>query len=250
MSCLPLIGVTACTKQIGLHTFHIAGDKYLRAVVTGAGGLPLVIPALADLLDQPTLLKRLDGLMFTGSPSNVEPYHYRGPSSAPGTSHDPERDRTTLPLIRAAVDAGVPILGICRGFQEMNVAMGGSLYQKVHEAGPFADHREQPDDSLDLQYAPSHAVHVQPGGVLERLGLPEQFQVNSLHGQGVERLASGLRAEALAPDGLVEAFSVEGAQAFAVGVQWHPEWQVGSNPNYLAIFNAFGDACRQRAGQR
>ena len=114
MSCLPLIGVTACTKQIGLHTFHIAGDKYLRAVVTGAGGLPLVIPALADLLDQPTLLARLDGLMFTGSPSNVEPHHYQGPPSAPGTAHDPDRDRTTLPLIRAAVDAGVPVLGICR----------------------------------------------------------------------------------------------------------------------------------------
>lgn len=250
MSCLPLIGVTACTKQIGLHTFHIAGDKYLRAVVTGAGGLPLVIPALADLLDQPTLLARLDGLMFTGSPSNVEPHHYQGPPSAPGTAHDPDRDRTTLPLIRAAVDAGVPVLGICRGFQEMNVAMGGSLYQKVHEAGPFADHRERPDDPLDLQYAPSHAVHVQPGGVFERLGLPEQFQVNSLHGQGVERLAPGLRAEALAPDGLVEAFSVEGASVFAVGVQWHPEWQVRSNSNCLAIFNAFGDACRQRAGQR
>lgn len=250
MSCLPLIGVTACTKQIGLHTFHIAGDKYLRAVVTGAGGLPLVIPALADLLDQPTLLARLDGLMFTGSPSNVEPHHYQGPPSAPGTAHDPDRDRTTLPLIRAAVDAGVPVLGICRGFQEMNVAMGGSLYQKVHEAGPFADHRERPDDPLDVQYAPSHVVHVQPGGVFERLGLPEQFQVNSLHGQGVERLAPGLRAEALAPDGLVEAFSVEGASVFAVGVQWHPEWQVRSNSNYLAIFNAFGDACRQRAGQR
>jgi putative glutamine amidotransferase len=250
MSCLPLIGVTACTRQIGLHPFHIAGDKYLRAVVSGAGGIPLIIPALADLLDQSSLLARLDGLMFTGSPSNVEPHHYQGVPSAPGTFHDSDRDRTTLPLIRAAVDAGVPVLGICRGFQEMNVALGGSLYQKVHETDGFADHREQPDAPLEEQYAPSHVVHVQPGGVFERLGLPAEFKVNSLHGQGVERLAPGLRVEALAPDGLIEAFSVAGAPAFALAVQWHPEWQVCSNANYLTLFNAFGEACRLRAEQR
>ncbi|WPC04968.1 gamma-glutamyl-gamma-aminobutyrate hydrolase family protein [Pseudomonas benzenivorans] len=250
MSHLPLIGVTACTKQIGLHPYHITGDKYVRAVVVGAGGLPLIIPALGELIDQPSLLDNLHGLLFTGSPSNVEPHHYSGPPSSAGTQHDPARDRTTLPLIRQAIDAGIPVLGICRGFQEMNVAFGGSLHQKVHELPGMMDHREPQDAPLEVQYAPAHPLQVQPGGLLAGLGLPREIEVNSIHGQGVERLAPGLRVEALAPDGLIEAFSVEGAPSFALGVQWHPEWQVGSNPNYLAIFQAFGEACRKRAGQR
>ena len=250
MSRLPLIGVTACSKQIGLHAYHISGDKYVRAVASAAKGLPLILPSLADLLTSSDILDALDGILFTGSPSNIEPFHYNGPASAPGTAHDSARDATTLPLIRAAVEAGVPVLGICRGFQEMNVAFGGSLHQKVHEAGPFMDHRE--DDSLPLegQYAPSHLVHVQPGGVLARLGLKSEIEVNSIHGQGIERLAPGLRVEAVAPDGLIEAISVIEGKAFALGVQWHPEWQVSLNPDYLAIFQAFGDACRKRALQR
>ena len=146
--------------------------------------------------------------------------------------------------------AGIPILGICRGFQEMNVAFGGSLHQKVHELDGFMDHREPENQPLEVQYAPSHSLQVQPGGVLAGIGLPSEIAVNSIHGQGVERLAPGLRVEALAPDGLIESFSVEGAQNFALGVQWHPEWQVRSDPNYLAIFQAFGEACRRRAGHR
>lgn len=250
MSRQPLIGVTACTKQIGLHGYHIAGDKYLRAVALGAGGLPLVIPAQGELLDPEALLDRLDGLLFTGSPSNVEPHHYQGPASAAGTAHDPARDQTTLPLIRRAVTAGVPLLGICRGFQEMNVAFGGSLHQRVHEVEGMLDHREPADQPLEVQYASRHALRLQPGGILAGLGLPQQIEVNSIHGQGVERLGPGLRIEALAPDGLIEACSVEGAPRFALGVQWHPEWQVCSNPHSLAIFRAFGEACRERARQR
>ena len=247
---LPLIGVTACSKQIGLHAYHISGDKYVRAVASAAKGLPVILPSLSDLLTPSDILDGLDGILFTGSPSNIEPFHYSGPASAPGTAHDSARDATTLPLIRAAVEAGIPVLGICRGFQEMNVAFGGSLHQKVHEAGPFMDHRE--DDSLPLegQYAPSHPVHIQPGGVLAGLGLASEIQVNSIHGQGVERLAPGLCVEALAPDGLIEAVSVPQGRGFALGVQWHPEWQVSSNPDYLAIFQAFGDACRKHALQR
>ncbi|MEN0105026.1 MAG: gamma-glutamyl-gamma-aminobutyrate hydrolase family protein [Pseudomonas sp.] len=250
MSRLPLIGVTACTKQVGLHPYHIAGDKYVRAVAVGAGGLPLIIPSLADVLDFDALLDSLDGLLFTGSPSNVEPHLYNGPASAPGTLHDPARDATTLPLIRAAVARGVPVFGICRGFQELNVAFGGSLHQKVHETGTFMDHREPENEPVEVQYAPSHPLHVQADGVLAGLGLPSEIRVNSIHGQGVERLAPGLRVEALAPDGLIESISVEGASSFALGVQWHPEWQVRDNPEYLAIFQAFGDACRKRASQR
>ncbi|MDF3935194.1 gamma-glutamyl-gamma-aminobutyrate hydrolase family protein [Pseudomonas citronellolis] len=250
MSRLPLIGVTACVRQVGHSPSHTVGDKYVKAVVTGANGQPLIIPALGEMLDQDSLLSSLDGLLFTGSPSNIEPHHYSGPASDAGTFHDIARDATTLPLIRAAIAAGVPILGICRGFQEINVALGGSLHQKVHQTSGLMDHREPANEPLEVQYAPRHVVDVQPGGVLAGIGLPAQIQVNSIHGQGVARLAPGLRVEALAPDGLVEAFSVEGAATFALGVQWHPEWQVQSNPNYLAIFQAFGKACGKRAGQR
>jgi len=250
MALKPLIGVTACVKQIGLHPYHVSGDKYLRAVSVAALGLPVVIPSLAELTEIDELLAHLDGLLLTGSPSNVEPFHYQGPASAPGTDHDPARDATTLPLLRAAIAAGVPVLGICRGFQEMNVAFGGSLHQKVHELPDFLDHREADHPDLAVQYAAAHEINVQPGGVFEALGLPQVFQVNSIHGQGIDRLAPGLHAEAVAPDGLIEAISVKHSKAFAVGVQWHPEWQVLNNPPYLSIFQAFGDACRQRAALR
>lgn len=245
---MPLIGVSACTRQIGHHGFHIAGDKYLRAAAIA--GMPVIIPALGDLVDRRELLQNLDGLLLTGSPSNVEPHHYQGPASEPGMPHDPSRDALTLSLIREAVDAGVPVFGICRGFQEMNVAFGGSLHQKVHEVGRYQDHRESPDDPVEVQYGLRHKLHVQPGGLLERLGLPETIEVNSVHGQGINRLGAGLRVEALAPDGLIEAFSVESAPGFALGVQWHPEWRVHEHPAYLALFEGFAEACRAHAQRR
>ncbi len=250
MSRQPIIGVSACTKQIGHNIYHTAGDKYLQAIAQVAGGMPVIIPALGEQLDQAYLLQQLDGLVFTGSPSNVEPHHYAGDASEPGTAHDPARDITTLPLIKAAIAAGIPVLGICRGFQEMNVAFGGTLHQRVHEVAGLMDHREPANLPADEQYGLRHELHVQPGGLLDSIGLPADIQVNSIHGQGVQRLAPGLRVEALAPDGLIEAFSVVAAKSFALGVQWHPEWQVRSNPNYLAIFQAFGEACRKTAGQR
>jgi putative glutamine amidotransferase len=250
MSRQPIIGVSACTKLIGHNIYHTAGDKYLQALVQVAEAMPLIIPALGTQVDQGFLLEQFDGLLFTGSPSNVEPHHYAGPASDPGTAHDAARDSTTLSLIKAAVAQGIPVLGICRGFQEMNVAFGGTLHQKVHEVAGYMDHREPEGLPAEQQYGLRHALAIEPGGVLAGLGLAAEIQINSIHGQGVARLAPGLRVEALAPDGLIEAFSVTGAKSFALGVQWHPEWQVRSNPNYLAIFQAFGEACRKRAGQR
>ncbi len=247
---LPLIGVIACNRQLGAHPFNIVGEKYLLGVVNGAKGWPLILPSLGA--DQPiaAILARLDGLVFTGSPSNVEPHHYAGAPSDEGTHHDPKRDATTLPLIHAAIEAGVPVLGICRGFQEMNVAFGGSLHQKLHEVGSFIEHREQEEAPLMAQYGPSHSITVEPGGVIYEAWGRNSAEVNSLHTQGVERLGNGLRPEAYAPDGLVEAFSVSGAKEFALGVQWHPEWLVNDNAFYQSIFDAFGDACRRRATKR
>lgn len=236
--------------MIGLHPFHAVGEKYARAVLDAAGGLPLLIPSLAEELKLDDLVERFDGLLFTGSPSNVEPRHYEGPPSRPGTLHDPARDATTLPLIRKAVGAGVPVLGICRGFQEVNVAFGGSLHQRVHEVAGYLDHRDDESQPLDVQYGPAHEVILESGGLLRSLAGAERVRVNSLHSQGIERLGPGLAVEARAPDGLVEAFRVEGAQRFALAVQWHPEWKVMDNPLSRALFAAFGAACRARAESR
>jgi len=233
--------------MIGLHPFHAVGDKYARAVLDAAGGLPIVIPALAEELRLDELVEHLDGLVFTGSPSNVEPRHYEGPPSQPGTLHDPARDATTLPLIRKAVGAGVPVLGICRGFQEFNVAYGGSLHQRVHEVPGHMDHRDDESQPLEVQYGPAHDVILEGGGLLRSLAGSDRVRVNSLHSQGIERLGLGLAVEARAPDGLIEAFRVEGAPRFALAVQWHPEWKVMENPMSRALFSAFGAACRDRA---
>jgi len=246
----PLIGIPADRRVLGQHPYHLVGEKYARAVLEAAGAVPLLIPALARELDLDELIQRLDGLLFTGSPSNVEPHHYAGAPSAAGTLHDPERDATTLPLIRKAVQAGMPVLGVCRGFQEMNVAFGGTLHQKVHELPGYLDHRDDESLPLELQYAPAHEVILEPGGLLGSLAGTSRLEVNSLHSQGIDCLAAGLTVEARAPDGLIEAFRVTASASFAVAVQWHPEWQVMSNPFSRALFGAFGAASRARALQK
>jgi len=243
----PLIGIPADRRMVGDHPFHMVGEKYARAVMEAAGAVPLLIPSLAEELGFDELLTRLDGLVFTGSPSNVEPHRYQGPPSEPGTLHDPARDATTLPLIRRAVGAGVPVLGICRGFQEMNVAFGGTLHQKLHEVPGHLDHRDDTTQPLDVQYGPAHEVTLEPGGVLRSLATSERIEVNSLHSQGIERLGSELAVEARAPDGVIEAFRVRDARRFALAVQWHPEWKVMTNPFSRALFAAFGQASRERA---
>ena len=246
-SARPLIGIPADRRMVGAHPFHMVGEKYARAVLDAAGGAPVLIPSLADELGFDELLQRLDGLLFTGSPSNVEPHRYEGPPSAPGTLHDPARDATTLPLIRKAVAAGVPVFGICRGFQEMNVAFGGTLHQKLHEVPGHLDHRDDESQPLEVQYGPAHDVTLEPGGLLRSLAGQERVTVNSLHNQGIERLGAELAVEARAPDGVIEAFRVRAAHRFALAVQWHPEWAVMSNPFSRALFAAFGQASRERA---
>jgi len=249
MTPLPRVGLPTDHKQIGAHPFLAVGEKYVRAVVDGAGCLPLLVPTLDPVLPLREVLAGLDGLLLTGAVSNIEPHHYSDESSYEGNLLDPRRDATNLPLIPLAIEMGVPVLAICRGFQEVNVAFGGTLYQKVHEQPGFMDHRENKDDPLDVQYGPAHDVALVPGGLLATLVGDTQVTVNSLHGQGVRRLGEGLVVEAQAPDGLIEAFRHDGP-AFMLAVQWHPEWKVTENPFYLAIFRAFGDACRARAAGR
>lgn len=249
MTPLPRVGLPTDHKQIGAHPFLAVGEKYVRAVVDGAGCLPLLAPTLDPVLPLREVLAGLDGLLLTGAVSNIEPHHYSDESSYEGNLLDPRRDATNLPLIPLAIEMGVPVLAICRGFQEVNVAFGGTLYQKVHEQPGFMDHRENKDDPLDVQYGPAHDIALVPGGVLAGLAGDTRATVNSLHGQGVRRLGEGLVVEAQAPDGLVEAFRHDGP-AFMLAVQWHPEWKVRENAFYLETFRAFGDACRARAARR
>jgi putative glutamine amidotransferase len=243
----PLIGIPADRRLLGPQAYHLAGEKYVAAALDAAGVIPVIVPALGRELNYEGLLDSLHGLLFTGSPSNVEPHHYRGEPSAAGTLHDPQRDETTLPLIPRAVAAGVPVLGICRGFQEMNVAFGGTLWQQLQSVPGYSDHRENKDEPLEQQYGPAHDIMLTPGGLLQRLaGGAERLPVNSLHSQGVRELGAGLTVEARATDGVIEAFRVTAARSFALAVQWHPEWQVLKNKFSTALFAEFGAACRAR----
>jgi putative glutamine amidotransferase len=255
---LPMIGVMADVKALNGQTIHAVTEKYLFAVARGSGALPVILPGvISGLKDAPpplgpdidSLLGGLDGLFLPGSPSNVEPPRYGRRLDRPDTLLDPQRDDVSLRLIKAAVEQGVPLLGVCRGFQEINVAFGGTLHQHVHESG-FGDHREDKGLPLAGQYAPAHEVALVPGGILAGLAGSGAVMVNSLHGQGIDRLADGLDVEATASDGLVEAFRVRAASALALAVQWHPEWRFWSNPLSQAIFAAFGDAARERAMNR
>jgi putative glutamine amidotransferase len=245
----PLVGVICDLEEKDGASSHRAGEEYVRAIRGGAGALPLLIPVTEPPPAPGDILGRVDGLLFTGAPSNVAPAQYGGPNEA-GMALDTARDATSLTLIKAAIEAGVPTLCICRGFQELNVALGGTLDPHVNETAGRLDHREDEKTPLNVQYGPAHKVRIAPGGVLSRLLGAAEVTVNSLHGQGIAELAPGLFAEAHAPDELIEAVSLPGAKGFLLGVQWHPEWaymdeRARSDPVSQAIFGAFGAALRR-----
>lgn len=229
--------------------YLVLGDKYARTVKAHAQAEPVLFP-LASASQVEALLALVDGVMLTGSPSNVHPSHFGEDVTDPRLPLDLERDALTLELVRACIRNAVPLFGVCRGFQEINVALGGSLLQQVHEVSGMMDHREPTTETYDVQFAQRHAVTFPADSALALWAGSQTAQVNSLHGQGVGRLAQGLRALAHAPDGLVEAFEVQGAKTFAYAVQWHPEWRTAENPLNLAMFHAFGDACRARQAAR
>lgn len=233
-----VIGISACLQD-GLRTpEHIVRIQYVDAVTKGMGAVPVILPAIGAAQDIPSVLGLIDGLLLTGSPSNVEPGHY-GARSRPGTKHDTARDETTLPLVQAALARGVPVLALCRGHQELNVALGGSLHQHVDELPGRFDHRPPAEGDIDTRYAQRHWVDLVPGGVLHRInGGPRAF-VNSLHGQAIDRLADGLAIEAVHEDGTIEAVRWTSGPGFALGVQWHPEQHIGFDPFSAAIFSEF-----------
>lgn len=241
----PLVGITTDSTTQGHHRFVMAGEKYVRALVEGAAVTPVLLPALQPALPARDWLSRMHGLLLTGAVSNIEPQHYAGGRSWPGNPHDAARDAGAFSLLQHALQDDLPVLAICRGFQELNVVLGGTLHPKVHRVEGLHDHREDPHASVDVQYGPAHSVALVAGGWLAQWHGARTAVVNSVHGQGIAQLADGLVAEAHADDGLVEAARSH-RHAFVLGVQWHPEWRVAHNPFYHAVFHAFGEACRQR----
>jgi putative glutamine amidotransferase len=241
----PVIGIICDRYVLEETAVHQASDEYIVAVRDGCQALPLLIPSTDTPLPVEDILAAVDGLLFTGAPSNVAPSHY-GATARPGTELDQTRDATTLALLRAAIASEKPVLAICRGFQELNVAMGGSLHQHLHEIPGRLDHREPQGVTRQAEYGPAHAIAIVPGGLLAHLSGLTQATVNSLHHQGVDRLAPPLIAEALAPDGQIEAVSMPTAKGFLLGVQWHPEWNWAAEPLSRSIFHGLAIASANR----
>jgi len=242
----PWVWVTHDHRMLGSSplqsAFTVLGDKYALAVKECALAEPVTFPT-ATAHQIPELLAQCDGVLLTGSPSNIHPSHYAQNLLRPELPLDPQRDALTLPLIRACIDNQVPMLGICRGFQEINVALGGTLYQSVHDLIDFDYHIDLVAQTAEAIYSHSHPAYIVAGGELNQILHKSQLMVNSVHGQGVKQLALGLTAQAHAPDGLIEAFSVSDYPTFGMAVQWHPEWKMIDNPDSIALFQAFGKAC-------
>jgi putative glutamine amidotransferase len=246
----PLVAVSTDVRQFENYTWHAAPQQYLEAAVSVADVCPVLVPSFGDRLDLDQLLTSVDGVMVTGSKSNVHPSLYGGDASEANGPYDPARDATTLPLIRKAIEQGVPLLAICRGIQELNVALGGTLATEIQEREGTLDHRAPVSDNQDERFAIRQTVSIKPGSCLAGVFGAGDIRVNSVHRQGIDRLGSRLQVEAVAEDGTVEAVSVKGSHGFAVGVQWHPEYWAKSDDASARIFRAFGDAVRAHAAAR
>lgn len=255
----PVIGVISDVKTVNGQVVHGVTEKYIYAVARGAQAMPVLVPGTISAVDAgmapervviDEILDLVDAIFLPGSPSNVGPQHYGDLPHDPPLPADPQRDDISLPLIRTALERGVPLFGVCRGFQEMNVAMGGTLFQKLYEQPGRFDHREDSTRDMDGQYAPAHDVALEPGGLLESLAGAPRWKVNSLHGQGIARLAPNLAVEARADDGTIEAFRAVDAPGFNLAIQWHPEWRFWQDKLSSGVFTAFGAAARLAAERR
>jgi putative glutamine amidotransferase len=250
MAPLPLVGMPADTYESNGLYFHSLGDKYVRAVSDVSKCLPVMIPSIGEALDLDALLDHFDGILITGAVSNVHPPHYGEEPSVEHEPYDHHRDATTLRLIKSVIDRGIPLFCICRGFQELNVVMGGTLETELQNGEGRLDHRSRKVPDPDLRYGPSHKIAIRPGGMLERILGKRETMINSIHRQGVKKIAPGLEIEATAPDGVIEAVSVKGARNFAFGTQWHPEYKAWDNPDSVKLFQAYGDAVRAYVRQK
>jgi len=244
---LPVVGVVTCRREIKGLEYDCTQHKYLAALYHSAKVLPLQIPLLGNDLDIDVLFDTIDGILLTGSHSNIHPCNYREKWQQPEFMLDVERDKTVLPLIKPVVKRGIPLLALCRGFQELNVAYGGTLRTDSGSMNSFIEHGEDNNLPIELRYANKHKIKLLPGGLLYKFLQSETIEVNSLHDQAIDKLGENLVVEGYAEDGLIEAVSVNSSKGFTLGVQWHPEWRSTENPVSTAIFSEFGEACHSYA---
>jgi putative glutamine amidotransferase len=250
MSRQPLVALAADVRHFDGYTWHASPSTYLDAAISGAGVLPLIVPSYGKKIDFDAVLDAVDGVMVSGSKSNVHPALYGAEPSEAHEPYDTARDATSIPLIKGALKRGVPLLAICRGIQELNVALGGTLATEIQEQGGRMDHRAPVSTVQDERFAIRHPVRIEAGSCLaDALGVAEA-KVNSLHRQAIDTLGNGLAVEAVAEDGTIEAVSVRGARTFAIGVQWHPEYWFREDAVSRRLFEAFGKAVRAHAAAR
>lgn len=240
----PLVIVSADVRVVDGYVWHATPEQYLNAVLLGAHATPLVLPSFGAEIDPIALLAEVDGVLVSGSRSNVHPTCYGGVASPATEPYDQARDGTTIPLIRAAIMLGVPLFCICRGHQELNVAMGGTLDAEIQDIAGRMDHRSPVSDDNDVRFGLAHDVDFMPGSRLAEIVGKRRIRVNSLHRQAIGRLGEGLEVEARAADGTIEAVRVRDAEGFAFGVQWHPEYWVSVDEPSKRLFGAFGEAIR------
>lgn len=239
----PVVGIIANYVLINdQYPAQSTGRMNIDAIAEVSGAVPLIIPSLPDLISIPDIMAICDGFLFTGGRPNVHPEEYgHEPTEAHGT-FERDRDRVALPLIRACVEAGQPILGVCKGFQEFNVAMGGTLHPEIRDLPGRDNHRMPPDGTLEEKFEHRHLVHMKPQSPFNSIFGSDEVMVNSLHGQGIEEAGARVIVEGHAPDGTPEALTIEGASGFAMAVQWHPEYNAANDPVSKPLFKAFGDA--------
>jgi putative glutamine amidotransferase len=232
------------------HAYQVMTHKYITPLAELSGCVPLLAPSCCGTDDIDQYLSMVDGVYLTGAGSNIDPALYGQKNQTPSKGQDKARDLFDIPLIRAALKRGLPLFAVCRGMQEINVALGGTIHQKAYEVPDTNDHREDANDLVAVQYGDSHTVRALPGSWFAELMGDAEFPVNSLHGQALDQLGEGIEALAHAEDGLIEAIHLPGVEQFTLAVQWHPEWQAAQNPHSVKLFQAFGEACRKRAAQR
>ena len=246
-----VVAIPADTRELDGYVWHASPFQYAAAAFKAADAIPLIVPALGRDLSGYTeidaILDRVDGVMISGARSNVGPELYGEQPTEQNGPYDPDRDATSLPLIRRTIERGIPLLAICRGIQELNVALGGTLETEIHETQGNLDHRRPEHDNPDVRFGIRQQIAVERDSCLFSILEDDEARVNSLHRQAIGRLAPGLTVEARTADGVIEAVSVDGAKAFAVGVQWHPEYWAQSDPASYKLLRAFGDAAREYA---
>jgi putative glutamine amidotransferase len=250
----PLICISANAMEAAdrRHLVHATGERNVDALMKMVDCIPVLLPPVGEDIDCADLVSRMDGVILTGGRANVEPHNYGGPEFPPDEPIDPGRDALVLPLVRACIAAHVPVFGICRGIQEINVAMGGTLHYRVHEIPGMNDHRmpRHADVTVEEIFRLNHAIKLTEGGLFQSLVGTDEVMINSLHGQGVDRLADDLLVEAVSPDGVIEGLRYKDESQFVVGVQWHAEWQPDEHSLSGELYKAFGEAACARANRR